>query len=666
VTPPQPQGALRLRLWSLDRRDAVARLSVTSLAAARVGEAALRSGVRLSPVPNLPVPVGVALVQLERPGLLRVEGTGGLRVAAESGVLCRPVTSRLAAAPGGRLYLVSDTPAEALRAERMVLGPGPGLLVDVPAVGRVPVDLAPASGPLLVRARSRSLQPGVFLGPAGGNGEGPRPMAVAEGLAQTVSLEPGRSMAVVSAATPPSSGLGPTGEATLEAVVLAPPRSSRLPAGITDLSVPSLASAAYELPSGAKRLRLTLSRDGVAVLAKGSLVEAVVASDSEITVATLDTEAPTLVLLQAGPGEGRFAIETLPAEGLELREGRPVELALGESGERRIAVGATGPASLRVRGAVVDATFVGRDGAVRRGRDLKVAGPGTLVVRHERGPLVAWLEREGETARQLWSVAGSKSLPVSPPAEVRLEGSAQVLAVESKEPALLQFRSATPLVTVLARAGGGEEADVHAEATALDAFLPAGQHELLLRPVLGGSLFGTAELQTTAFVPIAEGLGPEVVLPPGGSRGFSFTVESGGPVGVGVRASAEVAETLLLDANGRRLGAGVTQMPTLSPGRYFLVLRADRDGPAVLVRPALAGLTRPSTDPPAEVVQRYLEPSAGPPAFSARYVEDVPEAALGYEESSAEEGEYVEEPEEVYEEEEIEEPPPGAGEGGRS
>ena len=658
-------GALRLRLWSLDRRDAVAHLSVASLATVRVSESTLRRGLRLSAVSSLPVPVGAALVELERPGLLRITGAGALRVAPETGVACRPSTNGLVAVPGRRLYVVSETPAETLRADRVVLAPGPGLVVDVPARGIVPVDLAPATGPLLVRARSRSLQPGLSLGPAGAEaGAAAGVMAVSGGLAQAVSLEPSRPLAVVFAAMPPAPGLGPTGEATLETVALARPRASRLAPGITDVSLEGLSALAYELPPGAKRLRIALSRDGVAVLARGSLVEAVVAADAEVAVETLDTTAPTLLLLQAASSEGRFAIETLPAEPLEVREGRPVELALGESGRRRVAVDTTGSVSLRVRGAVEDATFVGRDGSVRRGRDLEVAGPGTLLVRHGRGPLVAWLEREHETARQLWSVPGATPRPVAPPAELPLEGPAQIVVLEPKDPVLLHLRSATPLVTVLARAGGAEEADVHPEATTIDAFLPAGRSELLLRPVLGGSLFGTAELQSTTLVPIGEGLGPEVVLPPGGSRGFSFAVESGGPVGLGVRASAEVAEATLLDADGRRLGTGVVQMPTLAPGRYFLVLHAPSEGPAVRVRPALAGLARPSTDPPAEVVKRYLEPAAGPPTFSARYVEDVPEAALGYEESPDEEtGEYSEEPEEGFEEEETEEPPPGADAG---
>ena len=657
---PLEGGELRLRLWSLDRRDAVARLSVVSVAAPRSNESALARGLRVTPITGLPAPTAAALVEVDRPGLFRLTGAGALRVASETSVACRPVTNGLVAVPGKRLYVVTDAPAETLRAERVVLGRNGSLVVDIPARGVVPVDVVPSGGPLLVRARSRSLQPGLRLGEAT-TAAATGPMTVSSGLAQSVSLESRRPLAVVFAATPPAPGLGPIGEATLEAVALPKPQPRTLAAGITDVSLPGVSALSYTLPEGEKRLRIALSRDGVAVLAKGSEVEALVAADAEATAFTLDTTAPTLLFLQTAPGEGRFSVETLSAEATVLGEGRPVELALAEAGQRSLTVAASGPTTLRVRGALEDTTFVGQDGTVRRGRDVSITGPGTLLVRHRRGPVVAWVEREGESARKLWAPPGVMARTVGPPAELRLEGPAQLVAVEAKEPTLLHVRSATPLVTVLARGDGGEEADVHAEVTTLDALLPRGHSELLLRPVLGQSLFGTAELQTTPLVPIGEGLGPEVLLPPGGSRGFSFQVERGGPVGLGVRASAEVVEATLLDATGRRLGTGVTQMPTLAPGEYHLVLHAPSEGPATRVRPAVAGLARPSIDPPIDVVRRYLEPdAAATPAFSSRYVEDLPEAGLGYEEGGDREepAESFQEGEEVEEEEA---PPPGTG-----
>jgi hypothetical protein len=165
-----------------------------------------------------------------------------------------------------------------------------------------------------------------------------------------------------------------------------------------------------------------------------------------------------------------------------------------------------------------------------------------------------------------------------------------------------------------------------------------------------------------------EGLGPEVLLAPGSARAFAFAVAQGGPVGLGVRASAERAEAALYDDAGERLGTGVAQMPTLAPGRYVFVIRAPADGEAVTVRPALAGLKRPPTDPPLEVVARYLEPQEAPLTFSSRYVEEEPEFLRG---AGEEEPQPEQEGGEAYDEEVAEEeapdeePPPGtSGAGG--
>ena len=641
---------LRLRLWSEDRRDATARLAVVGLTAPRVSESALRSGFRPAAVAGLPSPTAAGVLELDRPGLLRVGEAAGLRFCAGAGAACHPATNGLVAAPERRLFVVTDTPGQALRAERVVLAAGASVVVELPPTGPVPVEVAPSAGPLLVRARSRSLQPGLRLGemrdgrlPASGA------MAVGSGFAVAVALQAKKPLAVAFTAAPATAGPRAAGEAALEAVALRKTTNARIAHGVTDGQLEGRAAVAYELPAGAKRLRLALARGTVAVLSQEAEALSVFASDED-SVETVYTKAPTLTLLNTEPGAGRFSVEAMAAEPPALAAGQPLELPLAEAGVVRLALTGPAGATLRVRGAASEVTFLEEGGVVRRGSDIDLSGPGTLVVRHARGPLIAWLETAGQDARAVWGIAGTPVVGAALPSVVKLAGRAQAVSLDRKDPALLQVRSATPLVTVLTRPGAPAEATVHATATTLDAFLPSGRSELLLRPAGSTELGGTAELQATPVVSIGEGLGPEVVLPPGASRAFSFAVTEGGPVGVGVRASAELVEGTLLDSSGRLLGAGVTLMPTLAPGTYILVLHAPADGPTVRVQPAVAGLKRPSVDPPSDVVRRYLEPEAAPAAFSSRRVE--PEA------QSLEEGEGAEGiPDEVYEEEE---PPPGA------
>ncbi len=659
--------ALRLRLWSQDRRDAAVELKVAAISAPKAREADLRRGLRLPPVPGLPA-TAAAVIEIEGPGLLRVADDADLRLGALPGVALRAATNGLVAVAGRRVYVVGVSSTEAtpaaraalrliVRAERVRLVAGTPLVVPVPAHGISPVEAAPSAGPLVVRARSRSLQPGLVLGEADDALAPTGAMAVAPGLAVAVALQPKKPLALVFAATPPSPGQGPLGEATLEVVTLPRPAIEPLQPGTKDGALDGLAAVTYSLPAGAKRLRLGLSRDVVAVLATAGRTLSVVATDEAAAAETLDTAAETLTLLHTGAGSGRFSVENVAAAPRVLAESGPLEIVLAEAGTLRLRVTGAEPKVLRLRGVASEATFVAEDGSVAGGRDIVASGAGTLLVRHRPGPLVAWLERPGTDVQALWSVPGAPVREVALPSALALEGEALRLAFDRAESTLLQLRSPEPLVTVLTRPNGSVETEVHTAATSLDALLPAGRSELLLRPSLGRRLDGTATLQATPTLPIAEGLGPEILLAPGSSRAFTFEVVDGGPLGLGVRASAEVAEATLFDSSGQRLATGVSQMPTLAPGRYVLVVHAPADGPAVRVRPALAGALRPSTDPPLDVVRRYLELEAAPLTFSSRYVEEGPEARRGEETGAPEEGAEVLEGE-IEEETAEEEPPP--------
>ena len=130
--------ALRRRLWSEDRRDAMARVAVAGLTAPRVSESEWRRGFRPLAVAGLPSPTAVAVLELDRPGLWRVGEAVGRRFCTTGGGACRPATGGLVAAPERRLFVVTETPAEPLRAERVVLAPTSSLVVEVPPRGRCP------------------------------------------------------------------------------------------------------------------------------------------------------------------------------------------------------------------------------------------------------------------------------------------------------------------------------------------------------------------------------------------------------------------------------------------------------------------------------------------------------------------------------------------------
>jgi hypothetical protein len=627
---PLGEGAQhRLRLWSADRRAAPARLSVSAASPARSTEAELKAGLALSPIPAADAGSGIAAVAVDRPGLFRIEdGGGALRSCEALEELCEDAEGLVASAPG-TLWLVKDLPeksaAASVRASRVVLLPGADHAVIVSIAPRRPVDCdlaAGKGGPMLVTAHSVSGQPGVSI-VSGAAAAAPdiRGMAAGTRAAVAVALSGGRA-ARVWAAERESEGL----EVRLSQVGFAAPAREKADWGALSGSLSGITARAFDLPAGWKRVRLALPEGTVAALGNGDEVVSVHWAGDERFEETVDGPTSRLTLLHTREGEDRFAVEMLPLEAsaatAPLSPGTPFERAMDRAGCVRLSVPAAPggrPLALHVRGSSGEPLFISSDGMVARGNDIDAgSGGGTLVVPHAPGALLAWLDRPDAPGEGLWGDAKAPAArDVKIPAVVPLEGTAQVLRLSPSGPVMLHVRSATPTVTRLSRGKAPAEVEAHAKGCDLDVYLPGGPTEIGLRPLSSRTLWGSVELTATNVLPTREGLGPEVLLPAGGTRGFSFEVTRNGPVGLGVRADADVVETTLWSAAGKKLGSGVVQMPQLSPGTYVLAIHAPIEGRPVSARPAVAGIQPPSLDPPDEVIQGYVAPPDAAASFSS-------------------------------------------------
>ncbi len=192
------------------------------------------------------------------------------------------------------------------------------------------------------------------------------------------------------------------------------------------------------------------------------------------------------------------------------------------------------------------------------------------------------------------------------------------LAVPGAERRLVHLRSASPVLCRVATAAGAA-VELHPDGLAQDVLAGPGPLEVGLRTLDGQPLEGELEVMASPLPSLGEGLGPEVILGPGQTRGFAFTVTVAGPVGLGVRAQKDVVEGTLYDAGGRPLGRGVVLMARLDPGAYVWALHAPVEGGPVRARPAVVGLVPPGSGPPEEVIRRYLRAARGeeePPGVS--------------------------------------------------
>ncbi|MFN7147100.1 MAG: hypothetical protein ACK4YP_25245, partial [Myxococcota bacterium] len=366
------------------------------------------------------------------------------------------------------------------------------------------------------------------------------------------------------------------------------------------------------IPAGPTRARVVLAAGLVAVLTKdGAPVDTVWAADGARDL-TVETSADTLTVLNPTNAPAAWSATARPLGGRLLTlaaKDAAVEIAGGPAGRVRLDVG---PGVLHLVGGATHARVHLRDGQVREGREIALPGPGRVEITHGAGPWAAWIGPAG-AASPLWRGPASGEAPRFAPAPglVPLEGDARSFAVRLA-PGVLRVRAGQAVVARVDLAGDGapglaEERVVYALDGVVEVPVSrAGRAEITLRPFGGGALRGAAEVDVRPAEPLGEGVGPETALGAGEARAWRFTVPADGPVGVGVRTASPDVTVTLYGPDGARIGDGAVLMPTVKAGSYLLVASLAGDAAPAAVRPAVVGLQRPDTGPPAEVVRGYL------------------------------------------------------------
>jgi len=249
---------------------------------------------------------------------------------------------------------------------------------------------------------------------------------------------------------------------------------------------------------------------------------------------------------------------------------------------------------LQAAGAVSGVTAIDKLGLVSSGDLAMAMGGGQVLLSVQPGPAVVAMKGAFENAAVLEHVAAS--------ADIGLTGRHMVVAIAPGPARLLHLTTSTPVVLRDSWRG----VQLFAAGADTDVFQPKQNSPVMEFSALGGQgLTGTAHFTSIAPVPITDGLGPAMLVPPGESRLFTFTLSAARTVGVGVRGSVDDATTRLLGADGTDLGSGVIHMHHLDAGTYFLTVEVPADGVATLVRPALVGVTLPDDGPPPDVQAEY-------------------------------------------------------------
>jgi len=585
----------RVRVWTVDGGKAPIALTATAAAPSSASESSLAGGLALPAIKLGGRMIGAASVTLSQPGLLQLAET---EVSLRSG---GTVERRLAhddsgaiTAPGQIIWLTDKQPRK-VTARRVDLATGPARLT-LDRAGPLALPIAGSDRPSLWRIEGQGGQPGIAVLSADAK-DAPLLMAVGAdngAVAGAVGFAPAGLAKPVLTLWPASPGLDPL-PVTIERIGFKVPKPLPAASGITDGKLAAHEAQQMILPTGQKRLSLTLSAENVAVLLEKDVPQLLIRS-AGTTAEIVESDADALLLLNPGGAEALFtlSVEAITGPALALAPGGLLTRNSPAPQTLHLTVTEGEPASLRIAGTVRQVTAIDAAGLVTRGAEAR-AGKGSRIDIEVKPGLVA-LALDGPAG------VAEPDKEVTPPASLELDGRHMAIRLPAGPTRLVHIETEAPIVL-----RGKTAPSLFAAGAALN--LVQGEQQpldLSLDSAAAGPLTGTARFEIVPPLPIKDGLGPKLRLPPGQSRLFSFSLPEERAIGVGVRASVDIANCRLFSAAGEELGSGLVQMHTLKPGTYLLAVDVPADGVAVDIEPALVGATPPGKGPPDEVKAQYL------------------------------------------------------------
>ncbi len=618
--------AYRLRAWSADRRSLKVRVRASAAALPVTTENQwLQGSISMTRVDDVRSELQVAMISLTRPGTFRIKGDLARLQWSDGGACAEQMGNNAVIGVSGKtLWLIShqntsdESPSFSAERLKMPIGEQESLRLELMA-GRIgAIDLqSHTKGPSLLLAQARTGQPGIAMSM---NNE-PNRIGLTPGVAVTMALPTSTESAFVwNAATP-----GTSIELDVRQVPLQWAGIETFGMGARDGVINSRMALPIKIPHdlsrGTLRVRLTLSAMSAAIFLKSGVILSTHWSGEDTLQETEFTDADELWLLNADSRIAHYSLEisqgtvgSIPV----LKPGELLEHNLSTAGRMRVPV-VIPPIEksksnkdffrLRINGNT-QILWLEKGGRIASGNDIIVRDSGVLWLQHQPGTLVAWLEEPLRSPGTQLVTEWFKSLretPIKPPQTVNLSGKSQILSLQLEQPTMIHVRTSVPVVTHFMVEGTSPKTEAHLQGANINLLAPTGLSRLVLRAVGADNLSGVATVMITEVTRLNEGAGSEVLLAPGSARLFSFEIKQRTPIGIGVRASSDIVNSILYNSKSVVQSQGVVQMPTLSPGRYYLSIEAPNDTAPILVQPIIFGLIKPDTRPPYEILRRYIE-----------------------------------------------------------
>jgi len=603
LDPTASSSQLRLRCWSVDRRGAEIQLRVNAYSP-DILESSTRNAT-LKPL-DKDSPFAVAAIKVDQAGIFKVTGKADLFASGKSLRILSEASTSPIVADAGTLWLAGKSSNRiTAQIERLSLRANQNLQLTLPKTSASYLDIAGGDGPLLVLAESRSGQVGMQLLEQHHGASSQDNVSFSEhGMISTLLAPQPASAKLWNGGNP-----GESLEVSLTAYRFAKPSSASLHFGVNDVELAATAAHDYALPTGLTRLNLALPpRTAVVLSSKGQIETQYWSGDSSSNI-SLTSQASHLILLHADNSgtQARLELNRLEQNDetqMKISADRLYRQTNARSGLQKIPLDLAKDKrsyTLHVRGAS-KVQVLQDNGLVLEGEDLAINSEGILQITHNPGLLMAWLEN-----RDSVNVNATEEIVLDKPMTLNLVDRLPTQRLKSDHAQVLHLYSDTPLITRLRYASGAEQVQAYPDGIAADLYLPAGITQLSVSAISGQALSGRLNISTSPLINISEGTGPERLLAAGGGQLFSFTLEQPTTVGIGLQASSDLVQGILMNAEGETIAQGVIQMMNLTAGRYVLAAYASAQDQPIRIRPVLIGTQAKPNGPPIEVIKGYLD-----------------------------------------------------------
>ncbi len=619
----------RLKVWSPERREMPIKLQIKLLKVKTLNEVQFVSGLKLGTEKLLSHKVSAIKIKLEKPGVFKPEKVSKkLYWARKKQQQLQHANYEFSSGNSDEIWLLNIDGPKKIAAKRMSLQTGQ-LSFTVSQGSQIWLDAQSRANTLdLFVANSRVGLPGMMLKVLPGLAADETRLKMAAGRQSTAVVTPGVSSKTEQQRLQLWNSHQHIAQlpVTLSQFSFSNIANQQLNAGLNDLSVKAMQAVKSKMPAGLKIINFTLAQGVAAAFIKDGAVEQVLWSDTKDNAHEVSTDAQTLVFYNTH----KKTVLPLSVSIQILKVGNRNIVSEKTILRRQFAAAGyfyfdvklsdaekVSGVDLRSYGQKVQLLAVDKKGNILSGKQVKLHNDARVSVRHKAGLHVFWLSRAYQSApeRALAELISESNDEVI---NRKANSATNVLRFNLKSPGLYNVSTSGPVILRRGVADTQEQISVYESAMRDSVFLPAGESYLVFESIDGSVLRDTLYLQKAKRSTLEEGLGEEVSLYPGQARLYSFRLAGLQPgsqpgsqpekhdIGIGVKASVDIANCTLYSANGDVLGRGVTQKHLLESGQYYLGINLPVDTTAMVkIQPALVGFERPSDGPPEEVMIEY-------------------------------------------------------------